>query len=65
MADGQDVDPVAWVVDPVHDPVVPPVRAVPAFELEAERPPDPARVAGQRAVGELDDRHGHLLRETA
>jgi hypothetical protein len=65
MADGQHVDPVARVVDPVHDPVVPSVRAVPAFELEPEWPPDAARVTSQRTVDELDDRRGHLVRQTA
>jgi hypothetical protein len=65
MADGRHVDPAVRVVDPVHDPVVPPVGAVPAFELEAEGPPHPAWVGGQRAVDELDDRRGGLLRQAA
>jgi hypothetical protein len=34
MVDGQDVDTPAWLVDAVHDPVVPSMGAVSTFKLE-------------------------------
>jgi hypothetical protein len=47
MVDGQDVDTPAWLVDAVHDPVVPSMGAVPTFELEPERPPDPVGLSAR------------------
>jgi len=47
MADSQPLDSTSLVVDAVDDPVVTAVRAEGALELEAERTPDPGRVAGQ------------------
>jgi hypothetical protein len=37
MGDRQNLDTPAPVIDAVHDPVVAPVGAVHAFELEPER----------------------------
>ena len=55
MVDSVDVDDALVLVDPVHDAIRPDSRAVPAFELPAERVPDSVRVSNQTAEAKLDD----------
>ena len=55
MVDSVDVDDALFLVDPVDDAIRPDSRAVPAFELPAERVPDSVRVSNQTAEAELDD----------
>ncbi len=55
MVDSVDVDDALVLVDPVDDAIRPDSRAVPAFELPAERVPDSVRVSNQTAEAELDD----------
>jgi len=55
MVDSVDVDDALVLVDPVDDAICPDSRAVPVFELPAERVPDSVRVGNQTAEAELDD----------
>ena len=56
MVDSVDVDDALVLVDPVDDAIRSNSRAVPAFELPAERMPNSVRVGDQTAEAELD--HG-------
>jgi hypothetical protein len=62
MVDSVDVDDALDFVDPVDDAIRPDSRAVPAFDLPAERMPDSVGVGNQTAEAELDDRSNHSWR---
>jgi hypothetical protein len=64
MTDHLDIRPPMPVVDAIHDPVVTPVGAVPAFQLEPERSTDPVWFSGRRTIDELDRSSRNLLWKT-
>ncbi len=63
MIDGEDRDDSDLMICQEDDPIVASVGTVLSLQLESQPVPDALRVLGQRAVGELDDGRGDLLRQ--